>query len=130
MPFLPITEKEIQACGWNKPDFIIVTGDAYVDHPSFGTAIISRVLEAAGYKVCIIPQPRCDKDYQRFGRPRLCFLVNSGNIDSMVAHYTAAKKDEVMMPTPLAVSPEQDPTVPLLYTQKSYVNFSAMYPLR
>lgn len=92
MPFLPITEKEMHAYGWDRPDFIIVTGDAYVDHPSFGTAIISRVLESAGYKICIIPQPRCDKDYQRFGQPRLGFLVNSGNIDSMVAHYTAAKK--------------------------------------
>ena len=60
MPFLPITVKEMKAYGWDKPDFVIVTGDAYVDHPSFGTAIISRVLEAHGYKVCIIPQPRSD----------------------------------------------------------------------
>ncbi len=92
MPFLPITEKEMEKYGWNEADFIIVTGDAYVDHPSFGTAIISRVLESHGYKVCIIPQPRSDEDYMRFGKPRLCFLVNGGNIDSMVAHYTAAKK--------------------------------------
>ena len=92
MPFLPITKKEMQSYGWEEADFIIVTGDAYVDHPSFGTAIISRVLEAEGYRVCIIPQPRSDEDYKRFGKPRLAFLVNSGNIDSMVAHYTAAKK--------------------------------------
>lgn len=92
MPFLPITKKEMTTLGWESADFIIVTGDAYVDHPSFGTAIISRVLENAGYKVCIISQPRCDEDYTRFGRPRLAFLVNGGNIDSMVAHYTAAKK--------------------------------------
>ena len=92
MPFLPISVKEMKAYGWEQPDFIIVTGDAYVDHPSFGTAIISRVLENAGYKVCIIPQPRSDADYKRFGAPRLAFLVNGGNIDSMVAHYTAAKK--------------------------------------
>ena len=92
MPFLPITVKEMRGYGWDKPDFIIVTGDAYVDHPSFGTAIISRVLEHAGYKVCIVPQPQNDGDYKRFGKPRLAFLVNSGNIDSMVAHYTAAKK--------------------------------------
>ena len=92
MPFLPITVKEMKEYGWDKPDFIIVTGDAYVDHPSFGTAIISRVLESNGYKVCIIPQPRSDADYKRFGAPRLAFLVNGGNIDSMVAHYTAAKK--------------------------------------
>ncbi len=92
MPFLPITKKEMNDYGWQQPDFIIVTGDAYVDHPSFGTAIISRVLEHNGYKVCIIPQPRSDSDYTRFGVPRLAFLVNGGNIDSMVAHYTAAKK--------------------------------------
>ena len=92
MPFLPITKKEMNDYGWQQPDFIIVTGDAYVDHPSFGTAIISRVLEHNGYKVCIIPQPRSDSDYTRFGAPRLAFLVNGGNIDSMVAHYTAAKK--------------------------------------
>ncbi len=92
MPFLPITVKEMNQRGWNQADFVIVTGDAYVDHPSFGTAIISRVLENAGYKVCIIPQPRSESDYKRFGAPRLAFLVNGGNIDSMVAHYTAAKK--------------------------------------
>ena len=92
MPFLPITLKEMQNYGWQQPDFIIITGDAYVDHPSFGTAIISRVLEKHGYKVCIIPQPQNDIDYTRFGKPRLAFLINGGNIDSMVAHYTAAKK--------------------------------------
>ncbi|MBE6750002.1 MAG: YgiQ family radical SAM protein [Ruminococcaceae bacterium] len=92
MPFLPITKKEMLSLGWSEPDFIIVTGDAYIDHPSFGTAVISRVLEDAGFKVCIIPQPRSNDDYMRFGKPRLAFLVNSGNIDSMVAHYTAAKK--------------------------------------
>ena len=92
MPFLPITVKEMKNYGWQQPDFVIVTGDAYVDHPSFGTAIISRVLESRGYRICIIPQPKSDEDYKRFGRPRLAFLVNGGNIDSMVAHYTAAKK--------------------------------------
>ena len=92
MPFLPLTKKEMKAYGFEIPDFIIVTGDAYVDHPSFGTAIISRVLESKGYNVCIISQPKSDDDYKIFGKPRLAFLVNSGNIDSMVAHYTAAKK--------------------------------------
>ncbi len=92
MPFLPITKKEMRALGFEQADFVLVTGDAYVDHPSFGTAIISRVLEKAGYCVCIVAQPRCDADYARFGAPRLGFLVNGGNIDSMVAHYTAAKK--------------------------------------
>ena len=90
MPFLPIFANEIDY----QPDFVIVTGDAYVDHPSFGTAIISRVLEAEGYSVAIISQPdyKSKTDFMRFGRPRLAFLVNSGNIDSMVAHYTASKK--------------------------------------
>ena len=90
MPFLPIFANEIDY----KPDFVIVTGDAYVDHPSFGTAIISRVLEAEGFSVAIIPQPdyKSKADFMRFGRPRLGFLVNSGNIDSMVAHYTVSKK--------------------------------------
>ena len=92
MPFLPITKKEMTALSWDAPDIVIITGDAYVDHPSFGTAIISRVLEAAGYKICIISQPRSDADYMRFGKPKLAFFINSGNIDSMVAHYTAAKK--------------------------------------
>lgn len=92
MPFLPITVEQARERNWEILDFIIVTGDAYVDHPSFGTAIISRVLEDAGYSVAIIPQPQNDADYMRFGKPRLAFLVNGGNIDSMVAHYTAAKK--------------------------------------
>ena len=92
MHFLPITKKEMLDLGWDRPDFVLVTGDAYVDHPSFGTAIISRVLESKGYRVCILSQPRSDSDYLRFGTPELGFLVNGGNIDSMVAHYTAAKK--------------------------------------
>ena len=92
--FLPVNEKEMIERGWDGVDFAFVTGDAYVDHPSFGTAVISRVLEAEGYKIGIISQPdwRDTKDFRRFGRPRLGFLVNSGNIDSMVAHYTASKK--------------------------------------
>ena len=92
MPFLPITKAEMLERGWYYPDFVLVTGDSYVDHPSFGTAIISRVLENEGFNVCILPQPKSDEDYLRFGKPRYAFLVNGGNIDSMVAHYTAAKK--------------------------------------
>ncbi|MBQ5590345.1 MAG: YgiQ family radical SAM protein [Clostridia bacterium] len=92
MPFLPLSKQEMIDRDWYYADFIIVTGDAYVDHPSFGTAIISRVLENAGYKVCILSQPKTDEDYLQFGKPRFAFLVNGGKIDSMVAHYTAAKK--------------------------------------
>ena len=92
--FLPVTMEEIRALGWDAPDFVYVTGDAYVDHPSFGLSIISRVLEANGYRVAMLPQPdwhSCE-DFKRFGRPRLGFLVTAGVIDSMVNHYTAARK--------------------------------------
>ncbi len=92
--FLPISKKEMTALGWDRPDFVYVTGDAYVDHPSFGVSIISRVLEDAGFRVAILSQPdykSCDA-FREFGKPRLGFLVTAGNIDSMVAHYTAAKK--------------------------------------
>lgn len=92
MAFLPITRAEMDARGWDRPDIVLITGDSYVDHPSFGTAIVSRVLESRGYRVCILPQPQCDEDYLQFGTPRLAFYVNGGNIDSMVAHYTAAKR--------------------------------------
>ena len=92
--FLPVNHKEMRELGWDRPDFVYVTGDAYVDHPSFGVSIISRVLEDAGFRVAILSQPdykSCDA-FREFGRPRLGFLVTAGNIDSMVAHYTAAKK--------------------------------------
>ncbi len=81
-------------CGWDRPDFVYVTGDAYVDHPSFGTAIISRVLENAGYRVAILAQPdyKSADAFREYPRPRLGFLVSAGNIDSMVAHYTVSKK--------------------------------------
>ena len=92
--FLPVTEQEMRALGWDRPDFVYVTGDAYVDHPSFGLAIISRVLENAGYRVAMLPQPDWHSchDFMRFGQPRIGFLVTAGVIDSMVNHYTAAKK--------------------------------------
>lgn len=92
--FLPVTREEMHEKGWEQPDFVYVSGDAYVDHPSFGAAIITRVLEAKGYKVVVLSQPRWDstRDFMCFGRPRLGFFVSSGNIDSMVAHYTVAKK--------------------------------------
>ncbi len=92
--FLPISFDEVKERGWNYVDFVYVNGDAYVDHPSFGAAIITRVLEAKGFKVGFLAQPdwRSKNDFMRFGRPRYGFFVSSGNIDSMVAHYTAAKK--------------------------------------
>ena len=92
--FLPLSRADMEARGWDAPDFVYVTGDAYVDHPSFGVAIISRVLEDAGYRVAILSQPdyKSADAFRTFGRPKLGFLVTAGNIDSMVAHYTAAKK--------------------------------------
>ena len=90
--FLPMTIEDMRLRGWDSLDFICVTGDSYVDHPSFGIAIISRVLEAEGFRVGIIAQPKSDRDYTRLGVPKLGFFVSGGNIDSMVAHYTAAKR--------------------------------------
>ena len=92
--FLPTTPSDVKERGWSQIDFVYVTGDAYVDHPSFGVSIISRVLEAAGFRVAILSQPnyRTADDFRRFGKPRLGFLVSAGNIDSMVAHYTVSKK--------------------------------------
>ncbi len=92
--FLPTTPADLTERGWDGLDFVLVTGDAYVDHPSFGAAIISRVLEAEGYRVGIIAQPdwRSTADFMRLGRPRLGMLVTAGNIDSMVNHYTANKR--------------------------------------
>lgn len=91
--FLPITKQECEQRGWTQPDFVLITGDGYIDHPSFGTAIISRVLESRGFKVAILAQPDWDskEDFQRFGKPRLGFLINSGNVDSMVNHYSVFK---------------------------------------
>jgi uncharacterized radical SAM protein YgiQ len=92
--FLPVTPEDVQRRGWDAPDFVYVTGEAYVDHPSFGHAIIGRVLEDAGYHVAMLPLPphQDESAFRRFGRPKLGFLVSAGVIDSMVNHYTAAKK--------------------------------------
>ncbi|MGN0677575.1 MAG: YgiQ family radical SAM protein [Ruminococcus sp.] len=92
--FLPVTVEEMHERNIEQFDFIYITGDAYVDHPSFGVAIISRLLESLGFTVGIISQPdwKSNKDFKRFGLPKLAFLVTAGNIDSMVAHYTSAKK--------------------------------------
>ena len=92
--FLPITREEMEDRGITQPDFVYVTGDAYVDHPSFGHAIITRILEAHGYSVCIISQPdwKDEKSISIFGCPRLGFLVSSGNMDSMVNHYFVSRK--------------------------------------
>ena len=92
--FLPIDREDMKKRGWDEVDFVYVCGDAYVDHPSFGAAIITRILEAHGYRIGFIAQPdwKDDSSIQVFGRPRLGFLVSAGNMDSMVNHYTVSKK--------------------------------------
>ncbi|MDO4749943.1 MAG: YgiQ family radical SAM protein [Eubacteriales bacterium] len=92
--FLPVSVEEMRERGWWWYDFLLITGDAYVDHPSFGTAVIGRVLEAEGYRVAVLAQPdwRSAEAFAAMGRPRLGALIGAGNLDSMVAHYTAAKK--------------------------------------
>lgn len=102
-PFLPVTKEDMLRRGWDAPDFVYVVGEAYVDHPSFGHAIISRILEQAGYKVAMLclPDWHTCEEFKRFGRPRLGFLVTAGVIDSMVNHYTAARRrrhDDVYAP--------------------------------
>lgn len=94
MSFLPITKEDMKERGWDQLDFLFISGDAYVDHPSFGHAIITRVLESEGFRVGIIPQPdwRKSEDFLKLGTPRLGILISSGVIDSMVNHYTASKK--------------------------------------
>lgn len=94
MAFLPMNIKEVKARGWDEVDFVYVMGDSYVDHPSFGAAIITRVLEDCGYRVAVLSQPdwKNDADFLQFGKPKLGFFVTAGNIDSMVAHYTVAKR--------------------------------------
>lgn len=95
LDWLPITKKETDLRGWNEVDIVIITGDAYVDHPAFGAAVIGRILESHGYKVALIPQPnwRDDlRDFKKFGKPRLFFGISAGAMDSMVNHYTANKR--------------------------------------
>ena len=92
--FLPVSRREMEERGWDQVDFVYISGDAYVDHPSFGHAIITRLLEAHGYRVGIIAQPdwKDKNSITVFGEPRLAFLVSAGNMDSMVNHYTVARK--------------------------------------
>jgi uncharacterized radical SAM protein YgiQ len=93
--WLPLTKDEVRARGWDQLDVILISGDAYVDHPAFGTAVIGRIIEAAGFRVAIVAQPNWQddlRDFKKFGRPRLFFGVTAGCMDSMVSHYTAHKR--------------------------------------
>jgi len=93
--FLPGSRKEMDSLGWDQADIILFSGDAYVDHPSFGSAVIGRMLESAGYRVALVPQPNWQddlRDFKKLGAPRLFFGVSAGNMDSMINHYTAARR--------------------------------------
>lgn len=93
--WLPTTKKEVELRGWDQLDVILITGDAYVDHPAFGAAVIGRIIEREGFRVAIVAQPNWQddlRDFKKLGRPRLCFGLTSGNMDSMVNHYTANKR--------------------------------------
>ena len=92
--FLPVNKQDMLERDWYWYDFLFITADAYVDHPTFGAAVISRVLEDAGFRVCMLAQPnwRSVEDFVQFGKPRLGVFISGGNLDSMVAHYTSAKK--------------------------------------
>ena len=119
--FLPITKEECEKRFGGAPDFVFVTGDAYVDHPSFGTAIISRVLEKAGFNIAILAQPdyKSKDDFMRFGRPKIGFLVNSGNLDSMVNHYTVNKKKRSTdMYSPGGVAGKRPDRAVIVYTNR------------
>jgi uncharacterized radical SAM protein YgiQ len=119
--FLPSSKKEIEEMGWDQPDVIIFSGDAYVDHPSFGSAVIGRVIENEGFRVAIVPQPnwRDDlRDFRKLGRPKYFFGVTAGNIDSMVNHYTAARRlrsDDAYTPGGMAGFRPDYPTI--VYTK-------------
>jgi len=93
--WLPTSVKEMKALGWHCVDVVLFSGDAYVDHPAFGAAVIGRTLQAAGFRVAIVPQPNWQddlRDFRKFGAPRLFFGVSPGAMDSMVNHYTAARR--------------------------------------
>lgn len=121
MPFLPMTRVEMDTLGWQEADIILISGDAYVDHPSFGIAIIGRSLEASGYKVAILAQPDINKDtdFLALGKPRLCFGISAGNMDSMVNHYTAQRKirsDDAY--TPGGIAGKRPDRATIIYTNK------------
>ena len=113
--FLPISRADMQRRGWEQCDFVYIIGDGYVDHPSFGHAIISRVLERAGYRVAMLPQPdwRDPSSVLEFGEPRLGFLVTGGNMDSMVNHYSVGRHRR-RADVPGGLLPDIDPLAALV----------------
>ena len=120
--WLPTTKKEVELRGWDDLDVILFSGDAYVDHPSFGPAVIGRLLEAQGLRVAIVPQPnwRDDlRDFKKLGRPRLFFGVSAGCMDSMVNKYTANKRLRSVVTICV-------PNIPALYIHRFLKNYTRM----
>ena len=115
--WLPTTKKELERLGWDYLDVILFSGDAYIDHPSMGCAVIGRLLEAHGYRVAIVPQPNWQddlRDFKKLGKPRLFFGVSAGAMDSMVNHYTAARRrrsDDAYTPNGRAGARPDYPTI-------------------
>ncbi len=126
--FLPTTKKELELRSWDEVDVVFFTGDAYIDHPAFGAAVIGRILEAEGLRVAIVPQPnwRDDlRDFKKMGRPRLFFAVSAGNMDSMVNHYTANKR----LRSDDAYSPDGKPNMRPDYATITYCSIiKKLYP--
>jgi len=129
--FLPTSRAEMAALGWDSCDIIIVTGDAYVDHPSFGMAVIGRTLEAQGFRVGIIDQPdwQSADPFRALGKPNLFFGVTAGNMDSMINRYTADRKFAPTMPTPRAGKAGRVQTAQHLFTRSDAVRRTKTCPL-
>ena len=126
-PFLPMSREEMDALGWDQCDVILVTGDAYVDHPSFGMAIVGRVLESQGFRVGIIAQPdwRSTADFERLGAPKLFFGITAGNMDSMVNRYTAdrrVRRDDAY--TPEGIGGKRPDRSVIVYSQRAREAFA------
>ncbi|MCM2288883.1 MAG: YgiQ family radical SAM protein, partial [Sulfuritalea sp.] len=121
-PFLPMSRAEMEALGWDECDIILVTGDAYIDHPSFGMALVGRLLEAQGFRVGIISQPdwHSADDFKRLGQPKLFFGITAGNMDSMVNRYTSDRKirsDDAY--TPNAAADRRPDRAVIVYSQRA-----------
>src|SRR5664279_371504 len=120
-PFLPMSRAEMETLGWDSCDIILVTGDAYIDHPSFGMALVGRLLEAQGFRVGLISQPdwQSTSDFKRLGRPKLFFGITAGNMDSMVNRYTSDRKirsDDAY--TPGDVAGKRPDRAAIVYSQR------------
>ncbi len=130
--FIPTTKKDMEKKGWDYVDVVMVSGDAYVDHPSFGVPLLARLLESKGYRVGIVAQPRWDRvdDFLTFGNPRLCCMIGSGNIDSMVSHYTSSnKKRNNDYYSPGGKSGFRPDRATIIYTNKAREAFNKDVPI-